>query len=66
MGLAKHGGTMDGAVTPICNECGIFLCWDIDVEEAYRNKAFWDSWVCQECNGGVRMSLQKWEDGRDK
>jgi hypothetical protein len=66
MGLSTHGGTMPGAITPICNECGTFLCWDLGEEEAERDRMFWDSWVCQDCNGGERMSLQRWRIDRAK
>ena len=57
MGLSTHGGTMPGAVTPICNQCGVFLCWDVEEGEAEQDRAFWDAWCCQDCNGGERMSL---------
>ena len=64
MGIGKHGGTVPGAVTPVCNECGIFLCWDLCEEEAAENSGFWDAWVCQDCNGGHRMSLKQWQEQR--
>ena len=64
MGLGVHGGTMPGAMTPICNECGAFLCWDLCIEEAYENLEFWDAWVCQDCNDGERMSLKQWRERR--
>lgn len=60
MGLSYHGGTMPGGITPICNECGTFLCWDISEEDAEQDRAFWDAWICETCNGGVRMSLKEW------
>lgn len=60
MGATTHNGTMVGAVTPICNECGVFLCWDIDIEEYEEEKAFWNDWICYECNGGVKFSKQEW------
>lgn len=61
MGITIYNGTMEGAMTPICNCCGILLCWDISEEEALgENNAFWESWVCQDCNNGVRMSLRDW------
>lgn len=34
MGLGVHGGTMDGALTPMCNKCGTAPCWDIEEGEA--------------------------------
>ena len=64
MGLSKHGSTMPGAVTPICNECGTFLCWDLGEDEADENRDFWDAWVCESCNDGERMSLKQWRAQR--
>lgn len=61
MGVHIHGSTMDGGFTPICNECGISLCWDISEEEYQLNKVFWDGWICVDCNGGTRMSLKDWK-----
>jgi hypothetical protein len=61
MGLTIYNGTMDGAMTPICNCCGIMLCWDISEEEALgEDNEFWENWICQECNDGVRLSLKDW------
>ena len=51
MAVGKHGGTMPEAVTPICNDCNIFLCWDIGEDEYQQDKAFWDAWKCEHCNG---------------
>jgi RNase P subunit RPR2 len=64
MGIGTHRGTMPGAVTPICNECNTFLCWDLSEDEAAENQEFWDAWICQDCNGGERMSLKQWQAQR--
>lgn len=66
MGVHRHGGTPEGAVTPICNECGVSLCWDIPRIEYIEAKAFWDAWRCQECNGS-RLSAFGWRkaNGRE-
>jgi hypothetical protein len=61
MGVHRHRSTPEGALTPICNECGISLCWDISDEEYAEAQPFWNDWICQECNGGTRMSLQDWK-----
>lgn len=53
MGAYVTKGTIDGGLTPVCNDCGIHLCWDISDEEYAENPRFWDEWICQECNGGV-------------
>lgn len=44
-----------GGYTPICNSCGIKLCWDISEYEYEDNELFWDNWKCQQCNGGIKM-----------
>ena len=58
MGVHIHPGTMQGAVTPICEGCMISLCWDISEEQYEEEKAFWDQWLCRDCNGGEPMSLK--------
>ncbi len=57
MAVHVHGGTMDGGVTPICNGCMVSLCWDIAEEDYARMKAFWDAWICEDCNGGKPMRM---------
>jgi hypothetical protein len=61
MGVHVHGGTMAGAVTPICNECGIALCWDISEDQYAQERPFWDGWICRDCNDGEPLSLKQWE-----
>jgi len=51
--------TMPGGLTPQCNDCGIFLCWDISQEDYQEAREFWDAWKCEVCNGS-RMSLKNW------
>jgi hypothetical protein len=55
MGAHRHPGTLAGALTPICNDCGVSLCWDIAEHEYERERAFWDAWICRDCNGGEPM-----------
>lgn len=62
MGVHVHNGTMHGAVTPICNDCGVSLCWDISEEQYEEEAPFWDEWICQDCNGGERMSLAAYRE----
>ncbi|QAY80233.1 hypothetical protein [Sphingosinicella sp. BN140058] len=59
MGVTRHGGTLDGALTPICNSCGVSLCWDIGRGEYLEAKPFWEAWTCQDCNGS-RLSAYGW------
>jgi len=55
MGVQVSGGTLPGGVTPVCNSCGVALCWDISEGEYAQDQAFWDAWRCKECNGGTPM-----------
>ncbi len=52
MGVHVHNGTIPGGVTPICNECGASLCWDISEEEYDKHSYFWDNWICKDYNNG--------------
>ena len=51
---------MPGALTPICEDCCVSLCWDIEEGEALADEDFWNQWMCEDCNDGERMSLQQW------
>jgi hypothetical protein len=52
MGVSVNPGTIPGGYTPICNLCGVSLCWDISEEEYSEDQYYWDQWICRECNGG--------------
>jgi hypothetical protein len=60
MGVITTNSTMMGAVTPICNECGIVLCWDISLEDYATQKDFWDNWRCKLCDPDAPGSLKRW------
>lgn len=60
MGVISSRST-DGK-TPVCDCCGIHLCWDIAPHEYEEAKPFWDAWKCQDCNGGKPMSLAHYRD----
>jgi len=49
-----------GSYTPICNECGAALCWDIAPHEYFEAEEFWNEWICRDCNGGESLSLKEW------
>ena len=34
---------------PICDDCGIALCYGINEFEYLDHKEFWDNWVCDKC-----------------
>ncbi len=56
MGITVSKSTIPGGVTPICDKCGVSLCWDISDDEYQADRPFWDAWICQDCNGGVPLS----------
>lgn len=60
MGVTVTNSTMPGAMTPICEECGVALCWDIAQEEYDQAPGFWDAWKCRDCNPNYRGSLQRY------
>ncbi len=39
-----------GEAQPICNDCGVALCWSVSSEQYEEDKDFWDSWKCEDCN----------------
>lgn len=59
-------GAFLGGYTPICNDCGVSLCWDISEQEYDEAKAFWDDWICQGCNNGVKMSRKLYYERKIK
>ena len=60
MGVTIGNSTMDGAVTPICNSCGICLCYDISDSEYEENKTFWDNWQCGDCDPSAKGSFLRY------
>lgn len=64
MAAAVLPSTLRGGYTPICNSCGVALCWDISSEEYDEARGFWDAWICEDCNGGEPMSLLRWNAQR--
>jgi len=62
MGVTILKSTMPDAVTPICNDCGITLCYDVGECEYQLNKIFWDDWKCKECNPQYLRSYKKYKE----
>ena len=52
----KGDGFTDG-ITPICDDCGVALCWDISVYEYMEDPDFWDDWCCKDC----KPEYRKWK-----
>lgn len=61
MGVHTTKSTIPGGITPICNDCGVSLCWDIDLEEYNQYKVFWDNWSCRDCNPDNKGSYKKFK-----
>jgi hypothetical protein len=55
-----------GGFTPLCNECGISICWDISPEEYEAAKAFWDDYCCKTCNPDYKGALQRFMQSQVK
>lgn len=65
MGTVILPSTQISALTPICNDCGIVLCWDISEIEYQEAKEFWDNWTCEECTPNYRPgSLKRFKQRR--
>jgi len=50
MGIIEKDGR---EFQPICDDCGIALCWSISEREYLIIKDYWDTWKCDVCGGGV-------------
>lgn len=63
MGIIKSSQFSEG-YTPICEECGLTLCWDISEDDYLEYKPFWDTWRCKYCNpnweGQLKRYKEKW------
>lgn len=52
--------TFMGGYTPICNNCGVSLCWDISPNDYEEDKDFWEQWTCKDCNPNYQGALKRW------
>jgi len=41
-----------GELQPVCDDCGIALCWTISEFDYLLRKDFWDNWKCKVCKKG--------------
>ena len=62
MGVTITPSTMPNSWTPICNDCGIALCYDISDDEYQRMKNFWENWRCKECNEDWKGARRRYEE----
>ena len=64
MGTHTTASTLPGALTPICNSCGVSLCWDISDEDYAEDKGFWDEWCCRDCNPHYEGALKRYREAK--
>jgi hypothetical protein len=64
MGVTITNSTIPGGVTPICNSCGVALCWDLSEDDYYEARDFWDDWECKDCNPNYKGALKRFLDER--
>lgn len=48
-----------GGYTPICNNCGVAICWDISPYEYGEARPFWDDYCCKDCNPNYKGALKR-------
>lgn len=65
MGVIVLPSTLDGGFTPICNSCGVALCWDLSDFDYQENKSFWDNWVCKDCNPNYKGALTRFKQQKE-
>lgn len=63
MGVINSNSFSDG-YTPICNSCGVCLCWDIGPTEYAERREFWDDWECRDCNPDADGSRKRYIEKR--
>lgn len=51
-----------GEVQPMCDDCGIALCWSVDLKEFIEWFGFWDVWKCCRCNPDYKNAYQKYKE----
>lgn len=64
MGTITSKHFLGCAKTPICDMCGVALCWDISNEEYIDNKNFWDNWECRDCNPNYKGALKRQKENQ--
>lgn len=66
MAVTTGASTVGGGVTPMCNSCGVSLCWDISRTEYLEARVFWDEWCCRDC-APAPLSAYGWrlQNGRE-
>ena len=52
--------TFLGGYTPMCDDCGVALCWDIGPDEYEAERGFWDTWRCRDCNPDYLGARKRW------
>ena len=60
MGVALMPHRISDSLTPVCNDCGVALCYDIGMDEYISNQEFWDNWRCDACDPEVHGSYLRY------
>lgn len=50
----------DDGWQPICNDCGLSLCFVITLQEYDQTKTFWEQWRCVYCDKDAIGSFARW------
>ena len=58
MGINMKEG---GECQPICDCCGVSLCWSISDVDYLEYKGFWDVWKCRDCNPSYSGALEEYK-----
>lgn len=59
MGVINSLSFPDDALTPVCEKCGVHLCWDISQKEYEDDKLFWENWQCKDCNPNYHFGKKR-------
>lgn len=58
MGVVSDKGL--GGYIPVCETCGVALCWGIAPHEYEEDKKFWDDWQCRDCDPNADGSRKRY------
>jgi len=50
-----------GGYQPVCDMCGICLCYEVEPENYELHRNFWDNWKCEVCDPDY---FKRWKNER--
>lgn len=53
-----------GDFQPVCSDCGIALCFEVEAREYERTMDFWDAWRCCHCDPHAIGSFARWLESK--